>query len=77
MTIAYSYRTRLLPSAIEKLRRDPGDGTAHGSWRMANVLSLVLTMSVALYGFALRTIGGKPTRCRSHPLGTCHPGRLI
>ena len=58
VVIAFSFRRKLLPSAIEKLRRDPGDGTALGRWRMANILSMVLTMSVALYGFALRTMGG-------------------
>jgi hypothetical protein len=58
VVIAFGFRRKLLPSAIEKLQRDAGDATALGRWRMANILSMVLAMSVALYGFALRTMGG-------------------
>jgi hypothetical protein len=58
VVIALGFRRKLLPSAIEELRRDAGDATALGRWRMANILSMALTMSVALYGFVLRTMGG-------------------
>jgi hypothetical protein len=58
VVIAFGFRSKLLPSAIEELRRDAGDATALGRWRMANILSMALTMSVALYGFVLRSMGG-------------------
>lgn len=58
VAIAFVFRRKLLPPAIDKLRRDPSDASALGRWRAANMLSLVLAMSVALYGFALRFLGG-------------------
>lgn len=58
VVIAVGFRRKMLSPAIESLGRDPGDEAALGRWRMANLLSMVLTMSVALYGFALRALGG-------------------
>jgi uncharacterized membrane protein len=58
VVIAVACRRKLLPPAVENLRRDPTDGTALGRWRMANILSFVLSMAIALYGLALRALGG-------------------
>jgi hypothetical protein len=58
VAVAFGFRRKLLPSAIEKLRCDAGDATPLGRWRMANVLSMSLVMSVALCGFVLRILGG-------------------
>jgi hypothetical protein len=58
VAIAYGFRRRYLSSAILQLQHNQGDATALGRWRMANVLTMTFTMSVALYGFALRAMGG-------------------
>jgi hypothetical protein len=54
---AFFFRQRMLPSALETMRSNPEDATALGRWRAANVLSMVLALSVALYGFVLRFMG--------------------
>jgi hypothetical protein len=58
VVIGLGIRRRLLPRAIEGMRG--GDSTALGRWRQANVLSMVLAVSVSLYGVAFRAIGGSP-----------------
>jgi hypothetical protein len=57
MVVALSLRRKFLPRAIEKLKDNAADETVLGRWRMANILSMVLTMTVALFGFALRMVG--------------------
>jgi hypothetical protein len=52
----YFRRTRLLP-AIEKLRRDPNDSDALKQWRSAKLVSLVLALTIGLYGLAIRFFG--------------------
>jgi hypothetical protein len=52
----YFKRKRLQP-AVEKLRLDPLDPSALKQWRGATVLILALSMSVGLYGLALRSLG--------------------
>jgi magnesium-transporting ATPase (P-type) len=56
VVIGLVFRRRLLPSASEGIQR--GDAKALARWRQATVLSMVLALSVSLYGFALRAIGG-------------------
>lgn len=58
VVIGLVFRRRLLPPAIEGMRR--GDSTALARWRQANILSMVLAVSVSLYGVALRAMGGSP-----------------
>jgi hypothetical protein len=55
--MAYYFRRKKLFPALEKLRRDPNDIQALKQWWGATILVLVLTMSVALYGLALRVLG--------------------
>lgn len=50
-------RRRILHLANERLRRDPHDPEALSQWRRVTIMSLVLAMSIALYGFALRMSG--------------------
>jgi hypothetical protein len=56
--IAYSIRRKKLFPALDRLRRDPIDAGALKEWRFSTNLSLVLTMSIALYGLVLRILGG-------------------
>lgn len=57
IVIALVFRRRLLAPAIEALQRDASDAKALVQWRAANTLSIVLAMSVALDGLALRAMG--------------------
>src|SRR5690242_14324966 len=58
VAIAFYLRRKMLPSAFETMRSNPEDAPALGRWRAANVLSMVFALSVALYGFTLRFLGG-------------------
>jgi hypothetical protein len=49
-------RTRLYP-ALGKLRRDPNDSDGLKQWRSSTLVSLVLALTIGLYGFALRFFG--------------------
>jgi hypothetical protein len=57
VVIAFIFRRTLLASAIKGLQRNASDATALGRWRTANILSMVLAVSVSMYGFALRVTG--------------------
>jgi hypothetical protein len=50
-------RGRLLFLANEKLRRDPQDANGLDQWRRVTILSMVLAMSIGIYGFMLRMSG--------------------
>ncbi|HSA92892.1 MAG TPA: hypothetical protein VLE48_07765 [Terriglobales bacterium] len=50
-------RKRMLAPAMDLLRRNPDDTAALGRWRAANLISLALCESLALYGFVLRFLG--------------------
>jgi hypothetical protein len=50
-------RRRFLFSANEELRRDPHNEKGLSRWRMATISSMVLAMSIGLYGFMLRVMG--------------------
>jgi cytochrome b561 len=56
--IALGYRMKTLSSAIVALRRNPQDTQALFRWRQAHILIMVLLLSVALFGFVLRFMGG-------------------
>jgi hypothetical protein len=43
--------------ANEELRRDPQNEKGPSRWRLATVLSMVLAMSIGVYGFMLRMMG--------------------
>ncbi len=58
VVITFAIRRKLLRSAMEGLQRHAGDATALGQWRKANLFSMVMMVSVALYGLALRFVGG-------------------
>jgi hypothetical protein len=49
---------KTLSSAIVALRRNPQDTQALFRWRQAHILIMVLLLSVALFGFVLRFMGG-------------------
>ena len=55
--VAYYFRRTKLEAALDKLRRNRNDQDALKQWRFATLLSLVLALSVGLYGFALRFLG--------------------
>jgi hypothetical protein len=52
----YFRRTKLLP-ALETLRRDPNRSDALKNWRFSTLVSMVLVLSIGLYGFVLRFLG--------------------
>jgi heme/copper-type cytochrome/quinol oxidase subunit 3 len=57
LIIANYFRSKRTIPAMEKLRLDPNDADALKQWRMGIILTLVLVMSVALYGVVLRSLG--------------------
>ena len=54
--IAFAFRRRLLPSAVEALQR--GDANGVRRWRTANILSMVLAETIGMFGLVLRIMGG-------------------
>jgi hypothetical protein len=54
VVIAFAFRRKLLPSAVQG---EAGDITALGRWRTANLKSMILAVSVSLFGFVLRFMG--------------------
>jgi len=56
--IAFAFRRRLLPSAVEALQR--GDANGVRRWRTANILSMVLAETIGMFGLVLRIIGRQP-----------------
>lgn len=63
MGAAYFIRVRLVQPANEKLAGNPEDAGAAGRWRAGVIISLALCESVALFGFALRFMGGAWNVC--------------
>jgi hypothetical protein len=55
---AFGFRRKLLPAALNALQHDPSDPAALGRWRAANLVSMILAVSVSLIGVALRVSGG-------------------
>lgn len=55
------FRSRLLLGANEELRRDPDSAKGLSRWRMVTTASMVLAMSIGLYGFFLRMMGNNRT----------------
>jgi len=58
---ALFFRRRILHLANLKLRSDPHDPKALNQWRRATIASIVLAMSIGLYGFSLRMSGNART----------------
>jgi len=58
VVIAFGFRRKLLPSATKTLQGDSSDITALGRWRIANLLSMILAVTVSLFGIVLRVMGG-------------------
>jgi hypothetical protein len=50
-------RRRLLFLANEKLGRDPQDANGLSQWQRVTILSMVLAVSIGIYGFFLRMMG--------------------
>ncbi|MBZ5659151.1 MAG: hypothetical protein LAO08_01985 [Acidobacteriia bacterium] len=57
LMIAHYHRIKRTIPAMEKLRRDSNDADALKQWRAGIILAMVLTLSVALYGVVLRSLG--------------------
>jgi hypothetical protein len=55
--IAYYLRRTKFAPAFEKLRLDPDDSSALKQWRSSTLVSVVVTLSVGLYGYVLRFLG--------------------
>ena len=58
--LAYYFRRAKLRPAVEKLRRDSNDSGGLIQWRQHTLVSLILALSISLYGFALRFLGAPP-----------------
>ncbi|HXN22496.1 MAG TPA: hypothetical protein VOA41_07110 [Candidatus Dormibacteraeota bacterium] len=59
VVVALVLRSRILAPAVEALKAHPDDSVAWTRWRVGNTITFVLCESVALFGFALRMLGGK------------------
>ena len=57
VTTTVMMRRRFLRAADEELRSDPHNPSAVGQWRKITIMSMVLAMSIGLYGFMLRVRG--------------------
>lgn len=57
--VAMILRSRILAPALQALKAHPEDPIAWTRWRVGNIITFVLCESVALFGFALRMLGGK------------------
>lgn len=55
--IAYAFRRITLYPALRKLRLDPNNSDALKRWRSSTMVSLVLALTVGLYGLVLRFLG--------------------
>jgi Na+/H+ antiporter NhaD/arsenite permease-like protein len=55
--LAYYFRRTKLQPATERLRRDSSDSGALIQWRQYTLVSMVIVLSIDLYGFALRFLG--------------------
>jgi len=56
--MAFFVRARMMRPAEEALRQRADDGQALMRWWRGNIFSFVMCEAVALYGFALRMLGG-------------------
>jgi len=55
---AFFFRRRMVQAAEEVLRLRSDDSAALARWRVGNITCLTLCEAVALWGFALRMLGG-------------------
>jgi hypothetical protein len=58
LAAAMFVRKQMVGGALERLRVAPDDAAALVNWRKFTILACVLTETVALFGFALRFLGG-------------------
>lgn len=56
--IGFQFRARMIPAAIDALRRNPGATDASQRWGSGHIISYALAEAVAACGFALRFLGG-------------------
>ena len=56
--IGFQFRARMLPAAMDALRRDPGDADASQRWLSGHIIPYALAEAVGACGFALRFLGG-------------------
>ena len=56
--IAQLFGRRIVTAAEATLARNASDDTALGRWRQGHLITFVLCESVALFGLALRILGG-------------------
>lgn len=56
--IGFQFRARMIPAAIDALRRNPGATDASQRWVSGHIISYALAEAVAACGFALRFLGG-------------------
>jgi len=57
VNVAYFIRRVKLYPALEKLRKDPNDSDGLKQWRSSTMVSLVLALTIGLYGLVLRFFG--------------------
>jgi hypothetical protein len=58
VVVALVLRSRILAPAVAALKAHPDDAVAWTRWRVGNIITFVFCESVALFGFALRMLGG-------------------
>ncbi|MGH9794135.1 MAG: hypothetical protein ACRD5G_05125 [Candidatus Acidiferrales bacterium] len=56
--IGFQFRARMIPAAMDALRRNPGDADASQRWLSGHIIPYALAEAVAACGFALRFLGG-------------------
>ncbi len=56
--IGFQFRARMIPAAIDALRRNPGDADASQRWLSGHIIPYALAEAVAACGFALPFLGG-------------------
>jgi hypothetical protein len=57
VNVAYFIRRKRLYPALGKLRQDPNDSDGLKQWRSSTMVSLVLVLTIGLYGLVLRFFG--------------------
>ncbi|MGH9816844.1 MAG: hypothetical protein ACRD5F_13805 [Candidatus Acidiferrales bacterium] len=56
--IGFQFRARMIPVAMDALRRSRGDSDASQRWLSGHIIPYALAETVAVCGFALRFLGG-------------------
>jgi hypothetical protein len=61
VVVGLMLRRKFLFAVNGKLQCDPNDANGLGRWQVVTIQSMVLAMSIALYGFTLRMVGNTRT----------------